>query len=192
MSGVVEAGGSREGSIVADTVEPDAAVVVMGVAGAGKSSLAAAVAERLGAAFVEADDLHSTRAKEQMAAGIPLTDADRWPWLGRVAARIRAEHAAGRRVVVSCSALRRAYRDVLRRDGGSDLAFVHVHGSEAELADRIGRRTGHFMPPSMLASQLATLEPLADDECGIVVPLDVPLADAVARTVEWMRPDARP
>jgi gluconokinase len=161
---------------------PARAVVVMGVAGAGKSTLAAAVAARLGAVFIEADDLHSREAKAQMAAGIPLTDDDRWPWLARVAARIRAGQAAGHPVVVSCSALRRAYRDAIRRDAGVDPAFVHVHGSEAELAERIGRRSGHFMPASMLASQLAILEPLDDDEPGIVVPLGLSIPAAVART----------
>lgn len=164
------------------TIVP-AAVVVMGVAGAGKSTLAVALAERLDAVFIEADDLHSAEARAQMAAGIPLTDGDRWSWLTRVADRIRAEHTTGRPVVVSCSALRRTYREALISDSGVRLAFVHVHGSEAELARRIEQRTGHFMPASMLASQLAMLEPLGADEIGIVVPLALPIevaADAAA------------
>ncbi|WP_159600832.1 gluconokinase [Agromyces humi] len=148
------------------------AVVVMGVAGAGKSTLAAALAERLDAVFVEADDLHSTEAMAQMSAGEPLTDEDRWPWLARVAARARDEHADGRPVVVSCSALKRSYREFLNRVSETELVFVHVHGSEAQLAERIRQRTGHFLPASMLASQLATLEPLGSDEHGIVVPLE--------------------
>ncbi|MWB97578.1 AAA family ATPase [Agromyces sp. MMS17-SY077] len=159
----------------------------MGVAGAGKSTLAVAIADRLSAVFVEADDLHSAEAKAQMAAGIPLTDEDRWPWLGRVAARVRDELAMGHPVVASCSALKRSYREFLTRVSGTRLAFVHVHGSEAELAERIGHRTGHFMPASMLASQLVTLEPLAADERGIVVPLGLPVDDAAARALEFLR-----
>lgn len=158
----------------------------MGVAGSGKSTLAAAVAERLDGVFIEADDLHSSEAKAQMAAGIPLTDEDRWPWLARVAARVLEVNGGGRTVVVSCSALRRAYRAALIRDSGAPLAFVHVHGSEPELAERIGRRTGHFMPASMLASQLATLEALEDDEDGLVVPLHLPLPEAVDTAIAFL------
>lgn len=161
------------------------AVVVMGVAGAGKSTLAVAIAERLGASFIEADDLHSAEAKAQMAAGVPLTDEDRWPWLTRIAMRIRDNGRAGP-VVVACSALRRAYRDALIRDSATDLAFVHVHGADDELAERIGQRSGHFMPASMLASQLATLESLADDENGTVIPLGMPIEDAVDAAIAFV------
>ncbi|MFB6608919.1 gluconokinase [Agromyces sp. NPDC056379] len=172
-----------------DTDSPTA-IVVMGVAGAGKSTLAAALADRLDAVLVEADDLHSVEAKAQMASGIPLTDEDRWPWLARVAARARDEHADGRPVVVSCSALKRSYREFLTRVSETSLAFVHVHGSEAELADRIEQRTGHFMPASMLASQLATLEPLDDDEHGFVVALELAVSDAADRTLDYLRRNA--
>jgi len=161
-------------------------VVVMGVAGAGKSTLAAALAERLDAVFIEADDLHSPGAKAQMAAGVPLTDEDRWPWLARVAARVREGQDGGRAVVVSCSALRRVYREALAVDGTAPLAFVHVHGSDAELSQRIGQRTGHFMPASMLESQLATLEPLEQDENGIVVPLALPLPEAAEAAIAFL------
>jgi gluconokinase len=165
--------------------EAPVAIVVMGVAGAGKSTLALAIAERLDAVFIEADDLHSVEAKAQMAAGVPLTDEDRWPWLNRVAMCIRDEGRA-KHVVVACSALRRVYRDALSRESGMDLAFVHVHGSDEELAARIGQRTGHFMPASMLASQLATLEPLAADENGIVVPLRMPIEEATDAAVQHL------
>lgn len=166
------------------------AIVVMGVAGAGKSTLAAALAEHLDAVLVEADDLHSVEAKAQMAAGMPLTDEDRWPWLTRVADRARDDQADGRPVVVSCSALKRSYREFLTRVSETELVFVHVHGSEAQLAERIRRRTGHFMPASMLASQLATLEPLADDEHGFVVALELPVGHAAARTLDYLRRNA--
>ncbi|QIG41346.1 gluconokinase [Microbacterium sp. 4R-513] len=157
----------------------------MGVAGAGKSTLAVALAERLDAAFIEADDLHSAEAKTQMAAGVPLTDEDRWPWLTRVAIRVRDEGQAGP-VVVACSALRRVYRDMLVRDSGLELVFVHVHGSDEELAERIGQRTVHFMPTSMLASQLATLERLDVDEHGIVIPLVMPIEKAADAAMEFL------
>lgn len=154
------------------------AIVVMGVAGSGKSTLAAALAERLGAVFIEADHLHSPDARARMASGVPLTDDDRRPWLARVAASITDADAAGHAVVVACSALRRSYRDALRRDSGTDLAFVHLHGSEARLAERIGQRAGHFMPATMLASQLATLECLEADEGGHVVSIELPIGEA--------------
>ena len=151
----------------------------MGVSGSGKSTIAAALAVRLGAVFVDADDLHSDEARAKMAAGIPLTDADRAPWLQRVAARIDA-HAIdvaseaavrtdGPRVVMACSALRRAYRDALRRDADTPLFFVHLHGEPELLAARMRARSDHFMPPDLLRSQLDTLEPLAADEPGMVV-----------------------
>lgn len=155
------------------------AIVVMGVAGAGKSTLAVALADRIDGVFIEADDLHSPEAKAQMAAGIPLTDEDRWPWLARVAARARDEHAEGHPIVVSCSALKRRYRDFLIRVSETNPAFVHVHGTEAELTERIARRTGHFMPASMLASQLEALEPLAADERGFIVAHRLPVTEAV-------------
>ncbi|MGC5224262.1 gluconokinase [Micromonospora sp. DT81.3] len=157
------------------------ALVVMGVSGSGKSTIAAALAQRLGAIFLDADDLHSDDAREKMAAGIPLTDEDRAPWLKRVAEHI--DHPEGdaanaspldpgsnpRRVVMACSSLRRAYRDALRRDAGTPLFFVHLHGEPAVLAARMHARADHFMPPALLESQLATLEPLTPDEAGVVV-----------------------
>lgn len=174
-----------ETDAAADAPESPVAVVVMGVAGAGKSTLAVAIAERLDAAFIEADDLHSAEPKARMAAGVPLTDEDRWPWLTRVAMRVRDEGRAGP-VVVACSALRRVYRDALIRGSDMDLAFVHVHGSDEELAARIGQRTGHFMPASMLASQLATLEHLAADEHGVVIPLAMPIEKAADAALEFL------
>jgi len=122
-----------------------------------------------------------------MAAGVPLTDDDRWPWLARVAAGIREEHAAGHAVVVACSALRRSYREVLSRDSGADVDFVHLDGSEARLAERIGQRTGHFMPATMLASQLATLEPLGADERGHVVSIKLPVGEAADLAVALLQ-----
>jgi len=143
--------------------------VVMGVAGVGKSTVGEAVAQRLGWRFIEGDDFHSAADVAKMHAGQPLSDEDRWPWLRALAAWIGAEEAHGEDAVVTCSALRRAYRDLLR-DGHPSVFFVHLVSDPQVLAERIGHRHGHFMPASLLDSQLHTLEPLAPDEPGVVVP----------------------
>lgn len=137
-------------------------VVVMGVSGTGKSTIGRALAEALGLAFVEGDDLHPESNVAKMAAGIPLTDADRAPWLDRIAAEM--DHP----VVVACSALKRAYRDRLRL-AAPDLALIYLHGDATLLAGRIEGREGHFMPSSLLESQLAALEEPAPDENAIPV-----------------------
>jgi gluconokinase len=136
----------------------------MGVAGAGKSVVGSAFADAIGVAFVDGDDYHPRRNVEKMAAGIPLTDEDRAEWLGILGARLRAAHDAGEGLVVACSALKRAYRDVLRDTAGTFVRFVHLRGDRALIADRLGQRRGHFMPASLLDSQLATLEEPASDE----------------------------
>ncbi|QZN85822.1 gluconokinase [Cellulomonas sp. C5510] len=145
-------------------------VVVMGVAGSGKTTVAALLAGRMGAAFAEGDDFHSPANVEKMSAGTPLTDDDRWPWLGGIRDWLAERAAAGESAVVPCSALRRAYRDRLREAG--PVRFVHLTGSRELLSERIQGRAGHFMKPEMLVSQLATLEPLADDEDGFAVGID--------------------
>lgn len=144
-------------------------LVVMGVSGVGKSTIASAVAGRLGWAFQEGDDLHSAASIAKMAAGVPLDDDDRWPWLERIADWIRAQQTSGQPGVVTCSALKRAYRDRLAEPG---VVFVQLDADRALIAERLGARQGHFMSASLLASQLATLEPLAPDETGVVVSLD--------------------
>jgi gluconokinase len=156
-------------------------LIVMGVAGAGKSTVAAALAARLGCEVADADDFHPPSNVAKMSAGVPLEDADRWPWLEAIAAWIRAHDQAGRTAVVTCSALKRAYRDLLRAASPHGV-FVHLTGSAELLAERIGGRRGHFMPPGLLASQLATLEPLGADEPGFaidVTPAPEALADAI-------------
>lgn len=142
-------------------------VVVMGVAGSGKTSLAGVLTQRLGADYVEADDHHPAANVAKMAAGIPLTDEDRAPWLAALADEIRRRHAAGRSVVLTCSALRRAYRDRLR-DADPDLVFVHLDGDPELILARM-RARDHFMPPSLLDSQISTLEELSADERHFVV-----------------------
>lgn len=138
----------------------------MGVSGTGKSTVGVALARLLGLPFVEGDDLHPGANVAKMTAGIPLTDADRAPWLNRVAAEL------DRPVVVTCSALKRAYRDRLRA-AAPDVVFVFLHGDRRLLAERMAGRAGHFMPTALLDSQLATLEPPTVDEHAI--PVDVAL-----------------
>lgn len=141
-------------------------IVVMGVSGTGKSTTGRALAEALALPFLEGDDLHPESNVAKMAAGIPLTDADRAPWLDLIAAEL------DRPLVVACSALKRSYRDRLRR-AAPDLVLVYLHGDPALLLSRMSQRDGHFMPAALLDSQLATLEEPADDEEAI--PVDVML-----------------
>jgi gluconokinase len=143
-------------------------IVVMGVSGSGKTTVARGIADAMGWEFAEGDDFHSAANVAKMAAGHPLTDEDRWPWLRSIGAWLTEHEKAGRNAVVTCSALRRVYRDLLR-DGRPDVRFCHVEADAALIKDRIERRTGHYMPPSLLPSQLATLEPLQPDEPGVVV-----------------------
>ncbi|HET7800346.1 MAG TPA: gluconokinase [Humibacillus xanthopallidus] len=143
-------------------------VVVMGVSGSGKTTVATGLAAAMGWTFAEGDDFHSAANVEKMRSGVALTDDDRWPWLETIGAWISGKEAAGESAVVTCSALRRAYRDVLRRDR-PHVRFLHVEAPGAVIADRVEHRAGHYMPPSLLPSQLATLEPLAPDEPGVTV-----------------------
>ncbi|MGX9714044.1 gluconokinase [Janthinobacterium lividum] len=148
--------------------------VVMGVSGCGKSAVGSLLASTLGVPYVEGDDVHSPENVAKMAAGIPLDDADRAGWLAALRERIATASAQGDGLVVSCSALKRAYRDVLR-EGDPALRFVHLDGPRAVLESRL-QRPGHFMPASLLDSQLATLQPLQADEAGIVLDIRQPLA----------------
>jgi gluconokinase len=157
-------------------------VVVMGVSGSGKSTVARALADRLGCEMLEGDDLHPPANVAKMAAGHPLTDADRAPWLDAIGRWIDVRVADGREAVVTCSALRRSYRDVLRT-GRPGLVFCHLTVDPAELERRMEHRSGHFMPASLLTSQLDTLEPLAPDEPGITVSTQPPVAVVVDEVV---------
>jgi gluconokinase len=136
-------------------------IVVMGVSGAGKSTVGAALAARLGVGFVDADALHPAANVDKMAAGIALTDDDRWPWLALVGSTLAG--AASEGLVVACSALRRAYRDAIRA-AAPEVLFVHLAVPRADLDERVAGRPGHFMPASLLDSQLETLEALGPDE----------------------------
>lgn len=147
---------------------PALTLVVMGVSGAGKTSVAAELVRRTAWAFAEGDDLHPEANRAKMAAGHPLDDADRLPWLHRIADWIDEREAAGTGAVITCSALKRRYRDLLR-DGRPSVRFVHLLAPEALLAERLTARRGHYMPASLLGSQLAALEPLEPDEPGVGV-----------------------
>lgn len=156
----------------------------MGPSGVGKSVVGAALAERLaerfpGLEFVDADDLHPPANVEKMRAGVPLDDADRLPWL-RVVGEELAGGDGGR--VIACSALRRRYRDVIR-EACPDAAFVELVVPTDELAERLGSRHGHFMPASLLASQLGALEPLEDDEAGARVENVGSVDEVVSRAI---------
>lgn len=150
-------------------------VVIMGVSGCGKSSVGAGLAARLGLNYRDGDDLHPPENVAKMRAGMPLTDADRWPWLDRVGQVLLAEAP----VIVGCSALKRAYRDRIRTAAGGPVTFVHLAGSQEVIAARMALRQGHYMPLSLLDSQFAALEPPAAAE-AITVSIDQPLEAIVA------------
>jgi gluconokinase len=174
-------------------------LVIMGVSGSGKSTVAALLSERLGWAFEEGDSLHPAANVEKMAAGIPLTDEDRWPWLAKVADWIDNRLDAGENGIITCSALKRSYRNVLNRRG-SGVEFVYLAVGKAELEERVEHRPGHFMPASLLDSQLETLEPPTPSEPAIQVDAGVDsqlVADRVLRQLglhaqPLKKPSAKP
>lgn len=163
-------------------------VVVMGVSATGKTSVAERLAEELGWPFEEGDDHHPQSNVDKMAAGVPLDDDDRRPWLEALAGLLAREHAAGRSSVLTCSALRRSYRDILRSEVPEDLIFfVHLAADFDVLRDRMALRQRHFMPTSLLQSQFDTLEPLEPDERGVLVDVTPPLDQVVARALAAVR-----
>ena len=161
----------------------------MGVAGSGKSTIGAALAKALDVPFVEGDDFHPPENVRRMALGIPLTDDDRAQWLRALAAQLREAKDGGTGLVMSCSALKRAYRDVLRA-AAPELAFVFLKGERSLVAKRLAGRRGHFMPPSLLDSQFATLEDPTPDERVVICDIRKPPDDIVAALMERVRLDA--
>jgi gluconokinase len=156
---------------------PLCALIVMGVSGSGKTTVANKLAERLHWTFEDGDKFHPRSNVEKMSAGHPLTDEDRRPWLNAIADEIGRVCKAGEHAVIACSALKRIYRDVLLR-GRDDVRFVFLNGTQQLIADRLAARKGHFMPPGLLDSQFRALEPPALDENAIDVSIDAPV-DAI-------------
>lgn len=160
-------------------------VVVMGVSGSGKTTVARELAARLGWVVGDADDFHPESNIAKMQSGQPLDDADRWPWLETLAQWIAAHESRGEATVLACSALRHAYRDVLRR-GAPEVGFIHLTGPVDVLASRMGAREGHFMPEDLLASQLDTLEDLGPGETGLVLDIRGAPEELAAAGQEWI------
>jgi beta-N-acetylhexosaminidase len=161
-----------------------ALLVVMGVSGSGKSTIGSEIARELELPFFDADSLHPLANIELMAAGTPLSDSDRHPWLVEVGAKLSSSHQTG--LVMACSALKRTYRDTISRDSPTAV-FVHLSCPREVLQGRMEARTDHFMPPDLLDSQLAALEPLQDDEIGWTVEAGRPIGVVVADVVRWVR-----
>jgi gluconokinase len=157
----------------------------MGVSGSGKSTVGAAIALNLNATFLEGDSFHPADNVARMAAGIALTDADRQGWLQTLSARLGAAKRDGQAVVLACSALKRSYREVLRSQA-DDLALVYLAGTPELLAQRMAGRSGHYMPPSLLASQLATLEPPQADEHALTLDITRDPRALVQDALAWL------
>jgi gluconokinase len=171
-------------------IEPPCALVVMGVSGSGKSTIAEQLAARLGWRYVDGDLFHPPANVAKMSAGHPLTDEDRWPWLRAIAAEIDRRAAAGTRAVVACSALKHAYRDILVH-GRDDVRIVFLDGAKDLIEKRLAARKGHFMPPGLLDSQFKPLEPPQPSERPITVSIDASvdgIVDNIVRQLELVTP----
>ena len=155
----------------ADAGKAPCALVVMGVSGSGKSTIADRLAERLDWTFEDGDRFHPASNVAKMSAGQPLTDEDRWPWLRAIAVEIDRVCEAGEQAVIACSALKRAYRDILVHER-NDVRIVYLDGTQQLIAERLAKRKGHFMPPDLLPSQFRTLEPPGNDENPVTVSID--------------------
>ena len=175
-----------------DRGEMSCALVMMGVSGSGKTTIGEVLAARLGWRFEDGDKFHPPGNVAKMSAGQPLTDEDRWPWLHAIADEIDRACNAGEHVVMACSALRRVYRDVLVHER-NDIRIVYLNGTQALIAGRLGRRKDHFMPPGLLASQFATLEPPTADERAVTVSIDAPveaIVDDILRQLDFDRAES--
>lgn len=159
-------------------------IVVMGVSGAGKTTVGEALAQRLDVPFIDADNLHPRENVEKMRGGAALDDADRWPWLEIVADAMRNTAQTRGRVVCACSALRRAYRDCLVGRAGEPILFILLHGEKSVIAARQANRPGHFMPATLLDSQFATLEHFEDDEAGLTLDVALSVDELVEEAVQ--------
>jgi gluconokinase len=165
---------------------PPSVILLMGVAGSGKSTAGRSLSKRLGWPFRDADSFHPLANIEKMSRGQPLTDADRWPWLDAIASWIDEQRHRGAPGIVSCSALRRVYRDRLL-GGRPEVGLVFLQGDFATIADRMQRRKGHFMPPALLSSQFETLEIPTGEEGALVVPVVMAPRKVVERIITVFR-----
>jgi carbohydrate kinase (thermoresistant glucokinase family) len=157
-------------------------IVVMGVSGCGKSTVGKMLSEKLNAKFIDGDDLHPEENKAKMAAGISLNDEDRWPWLDKVGSAL----ANDEKIVIACSALKRKYRERILHHA-PDAIFIHLNGTREVLAERMNSRSNHFMPVTLLDSQLETLEPLEFDEPGLKIDIDQPVEKIVESCLGFIR-----
>jgi gluconokinase len=171
--------------VSAKASETPCALIVMGVSGSGKSTIAEQLAQRLGWTYEDGDRFHPASNVAKMSAGHPLTDEDRWPWLQAIADEIDRVCKAGEHVVIACSALKRSYRDVLVH-GRRDVRIVYLNGTQELIARRLAARKGHFMPPGLLVSQFKTLEPPGADEHPVIVSIDASVEEIVNDTVSQM------
>jgi gluconokinase len=167
-------------------VKAPCALIVMGVSGSGKSTVAELLGKRLGWRFEDGDGFHPASNVEKMRAGHPLTDEDRWPWLNAIADEIARVCDRGEHVIIACSALKHAYRDVLMR-GRDDVRFVFLKGTKELIAERLAQRKGHFMPTGLLTSQFDTLEPPEPSEHVITVSIDETVEAIVDGVVRQLR-----
>ena len=165
-----------------------ALIVVMGVSGCGKTSVGKALAGRLGADFLDGDDLHPSANIKKMSAGEPLTDADRVPWLQAIGEKFAEARSSGNGLVVACSALKRAYREQIAQY--AQLTFIHPQASRLVLLERLSKRTGHFMPVSLLDSQLDALESLQSDERGVELDARLTIEQQVIQVMDWLEATA--
>ncbi len=170
-----------------ETGESPCALVVMGVSGSGKSTIADKLAERLGWTYEDGDKFHPASNVAKMSAGRPLTDEDRWPWLQAIAGEIDRVCKAGQHAVIACSALKRTYRDILVH-GRDDVRIVYLKGTPKLIGDRLAQRKGHFMPPGLLASQFKTLEPPDTSENPVTVSIDASVETVVDDIVRQLNP----
>lgn len=170
-----------EGNMTPPTTRPVA--VVMGVAGSGKTEIGTRLARRLGIEFVDGDDLHPAANVAKMSAGHALNDDDRRPWLETIGGWLADHRAPGG--IAACSALKRSYRDLLR-SAVPGLPFIHLTGNRDLMVERVGNRTGHYMPASLVDSQFATLEPLGEDEAGLTLDVDTTIEALVSSAQAWL------
>lgn len=161
--------------------------MVMGVAGAGKTTVGRLLAGQVGGDFVDGDDLHTDAARAKMRSGLALSDDDRWPWLDRIGETLASGLAAGRSTIVACSALRKAYRDRLRAAVGPALRFVYLAATPEAMRKRVASRPEHYMPTSLVDSQFATLEPPSDEGDAIEIAADSDLSTSIAGLTARLR-----